>query len=77
MTALIIVIILAAILVGVAFAGIGFVRQFKVSELLKLVKIQKSLILKIEKEAMSFGMADPLANVILSHIHDARSEENK
>jgi hypothetical protein len=58
-------------------AGIVNVRQAKVKPLTDTVKRQRKLILEIEKEAVQFGYADPLAQVILSKIYDARLEETK
>jgi hypothetical protein len=74
--------ILILSLIGLAafvflIAGIVNVRQSKVGPLTKTIKSQRKLILEIEKEAIQFGYADPLGQIVLSKIYDARQEENK
>lgn len=76
MTALVILIIAVAALVVVTGAVTLQNRQVRNKALLELCQSQKSVILKLEKEAMLFGMADPLANIVLNTIHDARMKEN-
>jgi hypothetical protein len=76
-TAIVILSIIGLVAFVFLIAGIVHVRQAKVGPLTTVIKRQRKLILEIEKEAVQFGYADPLGQVILSKIYDARSEENK
>lgn len=77
MTAIVVVSILAFIAFFLIVGAIGYLKQIKVGPLIDIAKRQRRLILDIEKEAVQFGYADPLASIVLSKIHDARLEENK
>lgn len=76
MTALVVVGVL--VLIGVIALAVwtGYLRTVRAGALLNLAQAQKSVILKIEKEALMFGMSDPLASVIINIIHEARTKEN-
>lgn len=76
MTALVVVGILVLIGVIALAVWVGYLRTVRAGALLSLAQAQKSVILKIEKEALMYGMADPLANVIINIIHEARTKEN-
>lgn len=77
MTAIVILMILAAIIVVVAVAGIGYLKQFKVRALAEMVKVQSTLILDIEEKCMGYGYTDPLAFDIIQTIREVRRSENK
>lgn len=76
-TAIIVLSILALIAFLLIVSAIGYLKQFKVKAVLEQNKVQRSLILDIEHEAIQFGYADPLASIVLNKIHTTRKEENK
>lgn len=84
MTAIVILSILALIAFLLVVSAIGYLKQFKVKEqlernkeLLDLLQEKKSLVGRIEKEALQYGYpSDPLAYSIVSQIQEAREKEN-
>lgn len=77
MTAIVILSLIGLVAFVFLIAGIVNVRQAKVKPLTDLAKRQQKLILEIEKEAVQFGYADPLASIVLTKIHSARLEETR
>jgi hypothetical protein len=76
-TAIVIISIVGLVAFVFLIAGIVNVRQAKVGPLIDINKKLRKLILEIEKEAVQFGYADPLASIVLTKIHSARLEETK
>lgn len=84
MTALVVLGIIVALVVIVIGGVVTNARAVRLKEqldrnkaLLDLAQTQKSLILRIEKEAMDYGYpADPLAYNIVNYIRENREKEN-
>lgn len=84
MTALVVLIIAVAVLVLVIGAVAANSRQLRNKDLevrnlalLGLCQTQKSLIGKIEKEALQYGYpTDPLSFNVVTYIQEAREKEN-
>lgn len=77
MTALVVLVIAASVLVVVISYSIINARMIRNKGLVEIVRIQSTLIMDIEEKAMNYGYTDPLAYDVIQTIREVRKSLHK
>lgn len=77
MTALVVLVIAASVLVVVISYSIINARMIRNKGLAEIVRVQSTLIMDIEEKAMNYGYTDPLAYDVIQTIREVRKSLHK